>query len=82
MPNPSLPDLLRRQFPTAAFAEDDPNLALGSFSEWDSLAHFHLLMSIEEAYSVRFSITEISEIKSLAAIRNALAGKTSYDCPA
>lgn len=68
----SLSDLLRQQFPQAAFDAADPDLALGSFSEWDSLAHFNFLMLVEETFGVRFSVEQMAELKSLSAIRAAL----------
>jgi acyl carrier protein len=64
--------VLRQQFPTAVF-EDAPGLALGAFPQWDSLGHFNFLMAVEEAFDTRFSLEEISELKSLDAIEAALA---------
>jgi len=79
MLEPPLTSLLRRHFPTAKFDENDSTLAAGSFPEWDSLSHFSFLLSVEETYGVRFGLGEISELKSLAAIRQALDGKAGRD---
>lgn len=73
MTEPSLNRVLRQHFPKAAFDENDPTLGIGSFSEWDSLAHFNFLMLVEETYDVRFSIEEMSELKNISSIRSALA---------
>ncbi len=65
--------VLRRQFPTAAFDDSMPDLALGAFPQWDSLGHFNFLMAVEEEFDTRFSMEEIGELKSLDAIAAALA---------
>lgn len=71
----ALTALLQAQFPTAAIADDDAGLHVGSFPEWDSLAHFTFLMSVEERFSIRFSVDEMAELKSLADIAKALAAQ-------
>jgi acyl carrier protein len=68
----TLEDLLRRQFPTAP-AGDISGLQVGSFPEWSSLAHFNLLLSIEEAFHLQFTVDEMSELKSVREIRARLA---------
>jgi len=67
--------LLRQQFPRAEIADDAPDLQVGSFPEWDSLAHFNFLLSVEEHFEVRFSLEEMAELKSLAAIARALTAQ-------
>lgn len=64
----SLEQLLRQHFPNAVF-EDAADLRMGSFAEWNSLAHFNFLLLVEENYDVRFSVDELSEMKSLQEIR-------------
>lgn len=65
--------LLKQLFPDAKFNPDDPELGLGSFSEWDSLGNFNLLMLVEETYGIRFSVEEMSEIKTLVSIKEKLS---------
>jgi acyl carrier protein len=72
---PTLTDLLRLQFPGATFDQDNPDLRIGAFPEWDSLAHFNLLMLIEQECGVRFSMRELAELKSLVDIRSTLREK-------
>ncbi len=72
---PKLTDLLRQIFPAATFSDDDPALGVGSFAEWDSLAHFNLLLLVEETFAVQFSVDEITELKTLAMIRENLAAR-------
>jgi acyl carrier protein len=66
-----LEDLLRRQFPNAHF-ESTEYLAVGSFPEWTSLAHFNFLLLVEEHFGIRFTVEEMSEMKSLPDIRRKL----------
>ena len=42
---------------------------------WDSLRHVELIMSIEQAFNVAFSMPEISTINSLGVVRNLLRQK-------
>ena len=42
---------------------------------WDSLKHLELVLAIESAYSVKFSMPEITTLRSLGAVREALQGK-------
>ncbi|HEU0117284.1 MAG TPA: acyl carrier protein [Alphaproteobacteria bacterium] len=72
MTKPSLISLLKQKFPTASFDETARDLEVGSFPEWNSLAHFNFLMLVEETYGARFSLDEISSLKSLEAIQKAL----------
>jgi acyl carrier protein len=69
---PKLEDLVRQQFPGSKF-EDGADLAVGSFPEWNSLAHFNLLLLIEEAYGIHFGVDDMSDMKSLRDIRNRLS---------
>ncbi len=45
---------------------------MGSFKEWDSLGNFNLLLAIEEHFEIRFTMDEITKIKSLAQIAETL----------
>jgi Acyl carrier protein len=36
--------------------------------EWDSLAHLRLVTALEEEFGVRFTMTEIAELRSVADI--------------
>jgi acyl carrier protein len=71
----SLPELLREHFEGASFDPHDPDLTAGAFPEWDSFAHFNFFLLLEEAYNVRFSVEEMSELKSVRTIADALKRK-------
>ena len=49
------------------------DLKFGDIPEWDSLANMNFLMSIENAFSVRFSFDEMSELISIKLIRDRLS---------
>ena len=68
----NLEHLLRRQFPNAP-PGDISDWHVGWFPEWSSLAHFNLLLSIEEEFHIQFDVDEMSELKSVREIRARLA---------
>ena len=70
-----LHQLLKKQFPGVEFPNQHIELAVGSFPEWDSLGHYNLLLLIEESYGVRFTIEEISEMKTFKEISEVLSKK-------
>jgi acyl carrier protein len=68
----TLEHLLRQHFPGVVF-DDSDDLRVGSLPDWTSLAHFNFLLLVEESYGVRFSVDEMSDLKSIADIRAKLA---------
>lgn len=70
-----LPKLLKQQFPSLEISDSTMDLGVGSLPEWDSLGHFNLLLLIEESYDVRFTMEEMSEIKTLKDIAKVLRAK-------
>ena len=69
----TLTDLLRVQFPNVSIENMEiENLHLGYFPEWDSISHFSFLISIEDHFSVHFSVEQMADLKSLTDIVNAL----------
>ena len=67
-----LAEIIAQQFPGQVVSGDITALKVGSFEAWDSLAHFNLLLSVEEQLGIRFTIDKMSEIKSLREIQVAL----------
>jgi len=45
--------------------------------EWDSLSHLRLIMSIEEEFSVKFSMIEIPKLKSIRLLINEIIRQTT-----
>ena len=52
--------------------EITPHLTYNSIPEWDSVAHMHVIMSLEEAFEVTLDDTEIAELTSVAKIIEAI----------
>jgi len=75
----TLQKLLAEQFPDADLSTLGDNPRVGSLAEWDSLGHFNFLLLVEERYSVRFSMDEMTEMKSLEDIAAALNSKGLAD---
>ena len=69
----NLQELLKKQFPDVEISNLPTEMSVGSFPEWDSLGHYNLLLLIEESYGVRFTIEEMSEMKTLTEIAKALS---------
>lgn len=46
-----------------------------SAPSWDSLNHLRLVSALEEAFGVRFTMREVSELDGFAAIRRKIAGE-------
>lgn len=47
-------------------------LSRNNFPEWDSLAHVKLMIAIEEEFNSKFTIDEVSDIKSVRELRSIL----------
>jgi acyl carrier protein len=43
--------------------------------QWDSLAHFDLVMALENHFKVKFTLDEIIELQSVATIRQLIQKK-------
>jgi acyl carrier protein len=62
---------LQRLVPIFQDVLDDDGLAIDTTTTaqdvdgWDSLAHIRLVVSIEKAFSLRFSAAEISELQNV-----------------
>lgn len=72
-------DLLSSQFPAAEIPAIDETLHPGSFGEWDSLGHFNFLLAIEDEFGIRFTVDEMTEVKSLRDIKQVLIKKGLLD---
>lgn len=57
--------VLANTFPNTKIDKSIIDLQLGDFDEWDSLGNFNLLLAIEKFYNIRFSVEQMSEIKSI-----------------
>ena len=69
--------VLCETFPNSLFPDNITGLEIGDVNEWDSVGNFNFLLAIEEAFQVRFSMDEMSEIKSIYALLLVLEKKCS-----
>ena len=51
------------------------NLEVGQIEYWDSLSHLNFLISIEEKFKIKFSIDQMTNMKSIEEIEIALKKK-------
>ena len=58
-------ELLQDTFTNTTIPENILILKMDDFTEWDSLGNFNLLLLAEEKFKIKFSIEEMSHIKSV-----------------
>lgn len=71
----SIREILISTFPNSDVPNNCSDLKIGDLDEWDSLGNFNLLLAIESEYGLRFSLEEMSGIKSVSSIVVALNEK-------
>jgi acyl carrier protein len=61
------------------FDDDDivarPELAASDVAGWDSLKHIRLIVSVEKAFQIRFSASEVSNLKNVGGLANLIQSK-------
>jgi acyl carrier protein len=63
--------LLQEVFPNDQLPSDISNLKMGDLPSWDSLGNFNLILAVETKLDIRFSMEQISKMKSVEEILNA-----------
>ena len=61
-------NLLLNTFTNAEVEGSITELKIGDIEEWDSQGNLNLLLAIEEEFNIRFSMEEMSELKSIKQI--------------
>ena len=51
------------------------DMSMEEISSWDSLSHMDLVVSLEEAYNLEFTMDEIMGLRSIAKIRKIIREK-------
>ncbi len=72
---PKLTEILR-----SVFADDKleatPTLTAKDVAGWDSLRNIRLMLTIERAYGIRFSATEIGKLQNVGDLAELVRSKT------
>ena len=67
------------------FDNDDvvatPELTAHDVDEWDSLSHIMVMVAVEQAFGVRFAITEIAELQNVGEMVALIEKKTVSEPP-
>jgi acyl carrier protein len=54
-----------------------PELTAADVDGWDSLSHIRLMLTIEKAFAVRFSASEVGKLKNVGELVNLIAAKAA-----
>jgi acyl carrier protein len=54
------------------------NLEVGKVKFWDSLSHLNFLLAVEEKFKIRFTIDEMTNIKTINQIELALSKRKTH----
>ena len=70
-----LKELLSEVFANSEIPETISNVEINDITEWDSMGNFNLLLAVEEKFDIRFDLEEMSEIRSVPLLVEALKNK-------
>jgi len=59
-----------------------PGLTAKDVPGWDSLSHIRLMLSVERAFNIKLSASEIGKLKTVGDLVELIARKTSSPAPA
>ncbi len=71
-----LTDVFRDVFDDEAVAVDRSTTA-ADVDGWDSLAHIRLILSVERAFAIKLTASEIAKLKSVGDLVDLIARKTA-----
>jgi len=63
-------ETFKKVFPKKRNLKKIDNLEINSFMEWDSIGNLNLLLEVEKKFGFKFSMEEMSEIKSIKQINS------------
>tara|TARA_Y100001970_G_C14002360_1_gene734067 strand:- start:351 stop:584 length:234 start_codon:yes stop_codon:yes gene_type:complete len=58
----------KKVFKNSKIPKDVSKIKMGNIKKWDSLGHINLLLEIEKKFKIKFSMKQISELKSMKKI--------------
>jgi len=62
----NIKDLLSEVFSNSEIPDNVIDLKIGDLTEWDSLGNFNLLLLAEDWFEIKFSMIDMSTIKSVS----------------
>jgi len=68
----NLRDILIKTFNNSVIPEEIKDLKMGDIDEWDSLGNFNLILAVETQYEIQFSMDELENLTSIAAIEEVI----------
>jgi acyl carrier protein len=71
-----LTEILRDQFDDDTIVAE-PGLTADAVDGWDSFAHIRLMLSVERAFGVKFSASQISSLKNVGDLASLIAAKAN-----
>jgi acyl carrier protein len=54
-----------------------PKLTAADVDEWDSLSHIRLVLTVEKAFGIKFSASEIGKLKNVGEFADIIQTKTA-----
>jgi acyl carrier protein len=69
--DPKLTEVFRDVFDEPELQLRD-DLARDNYAAWDSFAHVKLILALEEEFNVKFTIDQVTNIRSVAEVRSVL----------
>lgn len=54
-----------------------PDLTADDVDEWDSLSHIRLVLTVEKAFNIKFSASEIGKLKNVGEFADLIKSKAS-----
>lgn len=69
-------NLLCEAFSNSDIPQVVTDLKIGDLAEWDSLGHFNLLLLAEDWFEVKFSMDEMTNIKSIPELVAAIKSRS------
>lgn len=82
--NPNYLEIIKRLTPTFQNVLDDDDLIITASTKaddvdgWDSLAHIHLVVSIEKSLGMRFTAEEVSSLENVGDLVTLIIKKQAH----
>ena len=55
-----------------------PDLTAQDVDGWDSLTHIRLLVTVERTFKIKFTVTEVGELKNVGELMKLIQSKTAH----